>query len=139
MHWWWMRDFSSAYGSTATGAAGVRVTPFGSVMTFAVESPCLESLSCRPMSAPLHARHAGHAQQLALLGAALRRRERLRERDDRLREVGRRVGDDGGGALVDRQRDDAVGGNLGADGDLQRRFHLALAEADLRVRAVQDV
>src|SRR4029078_6728480 len=106
MHWWWMRDFSSAYGSIATGSAGDgRLTPFGSVMTF-VESPCLESLSCRPMSAPLHARHARHAQELAPLRPALGRRQRLRKRDDRLREVGRRVGDDGRRALVDRERYD---------------------------------
>src|SRR3954453_14800589 len=134
MHWWWMRAFRSAYGSTETTLGGVGRLPFGVSATTVPPSPCFERRSCRPISVPRQA----HAL-LAALGVLLGRHHGLREAVHRLREVGAGLGENRRRAAVDRDRDHPVGGHLDLHGDLEGAFDLALAQSDLGIRAVQDV
>src|SRR3954447_17207715 len=99
MHWWWMRAFRSAYGSTETTLGGVGRLPFGVRATTVPPSPCLERRSCSPISAPRQA----HAL-LAALRALVNHHHGLREVVHRLREVGARLGEDRRRAAVDRAR-----------------------------------
>src|SRR5213595_599046 len=89
--------------------------------------------SWRPMSGP---REAQATLLLRLSGLGVD--DDLRERLDRLREVGAGVGEHDGRPLVDGDRNATVGGKLAVDRDLERALDLALRQADLRVRAVED-
>src|SRR3954465_8884092 len=100
MHWWWMRAFRSAYGSTETTLGGVGRLPFGVSATTVPPSPCFERRSCSPISAPPHA----HAL-LAALGCVLDGHHGLREVVRALREVGAGLGKDRPCTAVDRDRD----------------------------------
>src|SRR3954471_16968684 len=134
MHWWWIRAFSSAYGSTETTLGGVGRWPFGLRATTVPPSPCFERRSCSPISVPRQAQAL-----LAALRILLDRHHGLREVVHRLREVRAGLGEDSGRAAVDRDRDHPVGRHLDLHGDLEGSFDLALAQPDLRVRPVQDV
>src|SRR3954451_1772122 len=134
MHWWWMRAFSSAYGSTETTLGGVGRWPFGLRATTVPPSPCFERRSCSPISVPRQAQAL-----LAALRILLDRHHGLREVVHRLREVRAGLGEDGGRTAVDRDRDHPVGRHLDLHRDLEGSFDLALAQPDLRVRPVQDV
>src|SRR3954447_13104750 len=134
MHWWWIRAFSSAYGSTETTLGGVGRWPFGVSATTVPPSPCFERRSCSPISVPRQAQAL-----LAALRLLLDRHHGLREVVQRLREVGAGLGEHCRRAAVDRDRDHPVGRHLDLHCNLERAFDLALAQADLRVRAVQDV
>src|SRR4051795_7684956 len=128
-----MRAFRSAYGSTETTLGGVGRLPFGVRATTVPPSPCFESRSCSPISAPRQA-----DALLAALGVLLDCHHGLREAVHRLREVGAGLGEDCGRAPVDRDRHHPVRRHLDLYRDLERAFDLALAQADLRVRPVQD-
>src|SRR6266576_7001387 len=96
-------------------------------------SPWRASLSCSPISVP--------REQPPALRLLLRRRgfldQRPRQRGQCPREVRVGVREDGGIPLVHGDRNGAVRRDLRMDGDLQRRLDLALAQADLRVRAIE--
>src|SRR6476659_9625182 len=103
MHWWWIRAFRSAYGSTAGAGCATFRLPAAERATTVPPSPCFERRSWSPMSAPRQA-----DALLAALRLGLRRHHGLREREHRLREVRARLRDDRRRAAVDGDGDHAV-------------------------------
>src|SRR3954466_8636283 len=131
MHSWWMRVFSSAYGSPPTRSSG-SATATGENAS-ATEPLCLFSRSCRPMSRRLREQPA-LARALLRLGGGDHLTPLLEPR----REIGAGIGDHDGRAAVHGGRTRAVARHLEADLPLERRLDLALLHTDLRVGAVED-
>src|SRR5918996_4675149 len=132
MQAWWMRPFSSAYGSTAPpswtrtwsrwGAPGcgsaVAAVPFVPVVLIRSWRPTLRPPDGECL--PPRLRPAGGGRQ------------GLRHLADRLREVAAAVREDERGAPVDRERHGAVARHLERDLALERTLDLARLHPDLR-------
>src|SRR4051812_34318389 len=100
----------------------------------AVAVPLRLRRSWRPMSAPREARPEAGAGALRLF----LREHALRHSLDRAGEVRPGLGDHCRHALVDRERNGAIRGDLVAHLLLESGLDLALLHPDLAVRAVQD-
>src|SRR5690242_8733398 len=114
MHAWWIRPFSSPYGSAArrSGASDCPPRSTSSSGPWPFVEPLRWSLSWRPIALrPCEGRH----ELALLLRYCLRRHELLGHRADGLGELALRLGDDRGIAAVDRERDDAVARHLEVD------------------------
>src|ERR671935_1483391 len=139
MHAWWMRVFSSAYGSatarcSATCSPSV-VCPASSTAT-AAPLPLPLILSERPMASVLRARQRGQ-ELLALLCGRLGGDEGLGQLPHSPGEVGLPVRQYGRVAPVDGQGNGPVARNLGSDAHLERRLDFLALHPDLRVRPVE--
>src|SRR3954469_6869627 len=138
MHAWWMRVFSSAYGSGACVSRRASATgePDGNSAVAALAPLEVLRRSWRPMA--LRPREC--RDQPALLSLFLLRcpEHLLGHRLDGTRDVGGLLGEHNRVAPVDRQRDRAIRRHLEADLHPQRTLDLARLHADLGVRAVED-
>src|SRR3954451_573883 len=138
MHAWWIRPFSSPYGSAArrSGASACPPTSTSSSGPWPFVEPFWRwSLSWRPIALrPCQGRH----ELLLLLGHCLRGHELLRHGPDGLRELGLRLGEDRRVPAVDRERDDPVARDREVDRALERRLDLLRLHPDLGVRPVED-
>src|SRR6186997_2235352 len=104
MQAWWIRPFSSPYGSAGrrSGASACPPRRTSSSGPWPFEEPLRLSLSWRPMALrPCE----GRLELALLLRHRLRRDELLGHRADGLGKLALRLGDDRGVAAVDRQRD----------------------------------
>src|SRR5215510_10108353 len=138
MQAWWIRPFSSAYGSAGrrSGASACPPTSRSSSGPWPLlDPPWRLSRSWRPMA--LRPREGRH-ELLLLLRHGLGGDEFLRHRADGLGELRLRVGDDGRVPAVDGQRDDPVARHLEVDLALEGRLDLLRLHADLRVGPVED-
>src|SRR3954453_22468374 len=140
MHAWWMRVFSSAYGSCAleSGATSWTAVPPRSASAVAALAP-LEVLrrSWRPIA--LRPREGRDDPTLLARGLFLRCPEHLlRHRLDGARDIGRFLREHNRVAPVDRERDRTIRRHFEAHLHPQRALDLVRLHADLRVRAVED-
>src|SRR5713226_4168448 len=137
---WWIRVFSSAYGSTAPGMFAARsrcVAGLEASVSATADDPFVAGRlrrSWRPIALPLRQR----PEQAALL-----RRLRLRQYgfgkiEQSSSEVAVLVVEDDGLASVHAERNGAVGRQLMADLHSQRVLHLARLHPHLRVGTVED-
>src|SRR3954452_4532613 len=137
MHAWWIRPFSSPYGSAArrSGASACPPTSTSSSGPWPFVEPFWRwSLSWRPIALrPCQGRH----ELLLLLGHGLGGHELLGHRADGLRELRLRLGEDGRVPAVDRQRNDPVARDREVDRALERRLDLLRLHPDLRVGPVE--
>src|SRR5512133_728814 len=138
MQAWWIRPFSSAYGSAGrrSGASAWPPTSMSSSgpWPFEEEPFWRWSRSWRPIA--LRPRQGRH-ELLLLLRDGLRRDELLCHRADGLGELRLRLCDDGRVPAVDGKRADPVARHLECDLALECCLDLLRLHADLRVRPVE--
>src|SRR5262245_39432613 len=130
MHAWWIRPFSSPYGSAGrrSGASDCPPRRTSRSGPLPLDAPLRFSLAWRPLGLrPCEGRH----ELALLLRDRLRRDELLGHRADGLRELALRLGDDRGVAAVDRQRNDAIAGDLEVDRPLEGRLDFLRLHPDL--------
>src|SRR3954466_10866003 len=137
MHAWWIRVFSSAYGSCADGSFatspdGWPASSASARWPFPFE---VLSRSWRPIALRLSERGDQTASRRLRL---LDREEPLRHLADRLRDVGSLLVEDHRLATVDGKRHGAVPRDLEAHLHPERSLDLVLLHPDLRVGAVED-
>src|SRR3954447_9563469 len=122
MQAWWIRPFSSAYGSAGlrSGASPCPPTSTSSSGPLPFAEPFWRwSLSWRPIALrPCQGRH----ELLLLLRHGLRGHELLRHRANGPRELGLRLGEHGRVPAVDCERDDPVARDREVDRALERRL-----------------